>query len=70
MLCYYSRQSAGLQDNFLASDTFASRETAALTAADVDEDGKITIQDAYHILMYYASRYAGIEITWEAVLSA
>lgn len=70
VLCYYSRQSAGLQDNFLASDTFASRETAALTAADVDEDGKITIQDAYHILMYYASRYAGIEITWEVVLSA
>ena len=36
--------------------------------ADVDKDGKITINDAFYILRYYAEHSAGNPISWEELL--
>ena len=37
-------------------------------AADVNDDGAITVQDAYLILIYYANVSAGNALTWAEVL--
>ncbi|MCD7959518.1 MAG: dockerin type I domain-containing protein [Ruminococcus sp.] len=38
------------------------------TAADVDGDGNITVQDAYIIQRYFASYAAGNTVTWEELI--
>ena len=39
-----------------------------LKAADVDEDGKISISDAAYILTFYAQNAAGMNPSWENIL--
>ena len=39
-----------------------------LKAADVDEDGMITISDATYILTFYAQNAAGMNPSWEDIL--
>lgn len=37
--------------------------------ADVDGDGMITVKDAQYVLIYYAKKAAGLNPTWEQVVS-
>ena len=40
-------------------------QDAAFLAADIDEDGEITIQDAFGILKYYSVLSAGGNASWD-----
>ena len=40
---------------------------AAFLAADTDEDGEVTLDDAFRILSYYSLSAAGREADWEKV---
>lgn len=40
---------------------------AAFLAADTDEDGEVTLDDAFLILSYYSLSAAGREADWEKV---
>ena len=41
---------------------------AGVSAADIDGDGVVTVQDATAILSYYAQQAAGAAPSWEQVL--
>lgn len=46
---------------------FAWQATAAFLAADTDEDGEVTLDDAFRILSYYSLSAAGREADWETI---
>lgn len=58
-LLAYSKISAGGESGLT---------TKKFSAADVDQDGVITITDAYYVLRYYAEHAAGNPITWKEMI--
>jgi len=64
---YYAKNTAGLTPNFADDE---NQNAAVIEAADVNEDGMISIDDAVYILTYYAKSSAGLQPDWETVISS